>query len=662
VTGASGATEEFEITTGDTPTGSRARPLPVRLLGAACVLVVAGVAAAAIWPPRSVGPQATADPSWKYLLTVAAGEHLRYGRDLVFTYGPLGWLFSPTAASWRQLLASFVVTAAVVVGGFVALRFLLRRVLPALVCDAVVLVAAALLSVGTPELLATCVVLAVLAVLVDRPRTVRLWTVGAVGLLGGTALTMKFGLGELLLAVGVPLALVSGRGSALARAGRGLVAWAVAGVVGFAVAWFATSQHLGDIAGFVRGSVQIQRGYQTAAVLNEPRGHWQVLGDGIGFVALVLFCVVSVVAARGNRRRAAAAAAVALIGVWYELLQAFVRQDAVHDIAGQGLATLVAVAFLAGSRGLQPTAGPDTPDRGRRRSGAVLAVVCAACFVGTYLASGPPTLHRFAPPSRVRLLRTDVDRIRYPARQTAATARALRGLRVADPYPAAVVTQLAGHAATPVPTDIDGMAAWGIRPVTLPVPQTYSAYTTYLDRLDAAALLRPDAPPVLRRIGSVRGGPDPMWASPEFMTTLLCHYRQDLLADRYQVLVRAPQRCAVSPSVLTTVHVRPGELVRIPHPSTAGDGVVLTVTAHPSLIERVLAVVARAPRPWLVRIDGHMQFRLDPDSDGQPLVVVVPAGLWSPTTTVGGDDTTLRFSGTPDLTLTFRELVRTPAG
>lgn len=683
------------------------------------MLLVVSVAAASCWPPRSVAALPGLDPSWRYLLTAAHGRGLRFGHDLVFTYGPLGWLFSPAAASWPQLVASTAVTAAVLLAGFTAVRWLLRRALPPGLCDLAVLAAASLISVGTAELLATMVVLVVLARLANPDRPVGPVAVGVAGLVGGVALTTKFGVGELLVAVGFVFAVGSAGTTAAGRtrAGDGaardgsaggttggmapgvrarvasrVLGWAVAVAAGFAAAWVGTGQRVGDVAGFVRGSAEIQRGYQTAMVFDAPGRSGEAVGDAVALVALLAGCVVLLVRARGRRVRAAALAAVAVVAVCYDLLQAYVRHDPVHDVAGQSMACLVAVAFLAGTRALAG-GGPPARRRGVRpgpagdpggvagesagaaalrspvgrgsrrataaRLQAVLAAVAAGAFLVTFAASSPETLDTFRPPSRWAALSLDATRVVQPDAQASSVRAGWEDLHRTDPYPAPVVALLRGRTVLPVPLDITGAAAWGMHPMTLPVPQTYSAYTGYLDRLNSTALLRAGGVPVLRRLDSGRGSYDPMWESPRFVTDLVCHFRERLLAGRFQVLVRAGQRCAVSDQVLTAVSASAGELVRIPRPAHRGDGVTMTIVAHPAAVARLVTALVRVPRPWQVQVDTTQRYVLAPRGLGEPMVVVMPPGLWTPRATVGGDDTTLRFTRVPPLTITFRELVRT---
>ena len=85
--------------------GSPVGPGPfARLVRDRGLVVIGGLAIAlATWPVTSITPTYGLDPSWRAALHLAAYDHLRFGPDLVFTYGPLGFLtlpqlyFTPTA-------------------------------------------------------------------------------------------------------------------------------------------------------------------------------------------------------------------------------------------------------------------------------------------------------------------------------------------------------------------------------------------------------------------------------------------------------------------------------------------------------------------------------------------------------------------------------------
>jgi hypothetical protein len=73
-----------------------------------------------IMPLSPSFPGVSLDQSWEYALNVAVARHLVFGRDIVFTLGPLGFVFANMyhpATNWLLLLVSVLVGAGLAAGG-----------------------------------------------------------------------------------------------------------------------------------------------------------------------------------------------------------------------------------------------------------------------------------------------------------------------------------------------------------------------------------------------------------------------------------------------------------------------------------------------------------------------------------------------------------------
>ena len=71
-----------------------------------------------------------------------------------------------------------------------------------------------------------------------------------------------------------------------------------------------------------------------------------------------------------------------------------------------------------------------------------------------------------------------------------------------------------------------------------PVLQSYSAYTPYLDGLDASFLASPGAPQRILYQHVALDDRDPFWDPPSAMVAMYCHYRQLYVSGPWQVLGR----------------------------------------------------------------------------------------------------------------------------
>jgi len=115
--------------------------------------LLAGVVAFVFsWPVSSLTPVAGLDGAWPVALHMAAHQGLDFGPDIVFTYGPLGFLKEPLAIyPWTARLA-FAYTAAIHLALAVTLVAMLRPTF-GLVAGAALSLLLGALAVQEPALL-----------------------------------------------------------------------------------------------------------------------------------------------------------------------------------------------------------------------------------------------------------------------------------------------------------------------------------------------------------------------------------------------------------------------------------------------------------------------------------------------------------------------------
>lgn len=137
---------------------------------------IAAVVGLLTWPVISLAPEPRVlDPSWQAALHMSFRSGLHFGRDVIFTYGPLGFLALPTphysssfvASTVLLLITHFVAVGTIAWGlsrGFGPLvTAVLTYVLSATVLDE--------LQHQLPELVATLICIACAKVAVDeRPQ------------------------------------------------------------------------------------------------------------------------------------------------------------------------------------------------------------------------------------------------------------------------------------------------------------------------------------------------------------------------------------------------------------------------------------------------------------------------------------------------------------
>ena len=154
------------------------------------------------------------DPSWQAGMSMAQDSAIRFGPDLVFTYGPLAWL--DTGAITTQSIAQWRLgfgIAATFVALLVALRLVNRRLNPLASAALVVVGIAPMMAVTAPnEELVAGLLTACLLIVVrrgedqDLPSKVWVPLVMGMGVVGGILVLTKFSAGMLAFAI---LALIS---------------------------------------------------------------------------------------------------------------------------------------------------------------------------------------------------------------------------------------------------------------------------------------------------------------------------------------------------------------------------------------------------------------------------------------------------------------------
>ncbi|WP_204807643.1 hypothetical protein [Mycobacterium riyadhense] len=89
--------------------------------------LVAVIAAVIFWPQSSVDAGIGLDPSWQAGIAMARGQHLAWGRELVFTYGPLGFLRTGAYYTFDQSLLAAACQVAIIAVLFLGIAAVLRQ-------------------------------------------------------------------------------------------------------------------------------------------------------------------------------------------------------------------------------------------------------------------------------------------------------------------------------------------------------------------------------------------------------------------------------------------------------------------------------------------------------------------------------------------------------
>ena len=482
----------------------------------------------------------------------------------------------------------------------------LRRswgLLPASVAAwAAVTIAASVLE--APELALAGALGLALACLGAKSQKARLTMLAALGALAGFQLLVEVNVG--LVTAGLAVLAVAGSAG---RWGRPALTAAVPFVAVVVLALVAAGQSLSNLASYLRGALAVAAGYGSAMGSSGGRGaeNWYAALDAALVVA------VFVLALRGAAARAKVVVVIMLAGWgWETLKEGFVRHDQ-HDL------TYLALFMLALGLARLP-----------RHFVPVQALSMALAALLACVANGgvPPSLG--SPVENVRALAQEVTDLAAGGRWARVQAIARYQVRATGDalHPGLVKSLAAGTVAVEPWDDAVSFGYPQLRWQPEPVLQSYSAYSAYLDGLDASFLSSPRAPRHILYQPVALDGRGPFWDSPAAMVALYCHYRQVSVSSPWQVLARAPDRCGPA-QVIGQVRAHFGQPITVP--SRPGRLVLASFSLASPLLARAEGLLLKPPElhvtTWTSRGGTGTVYRFVPGTAADDHVMRAPSSL-----------------------------------
>lgn len=595
----------------------------VRVRGALLVLAPGLLLLVLSWNIPSLSTFPGIDGASFAALAMAPHSGITFGSDLVWTYGPLGFLNAPglwfgdtaVMAFVYQLLARLLLSIALYLGA--------RRSFGPIGGLIVAWVVAT--AVTNDPVLPVALMVGALAVL-ERDRPVR--TVRAVLVLAGaiTALEVliKLSIGVELVALTVILVL------SLPDRARAAKWAAIAFAAVFLVGWLASGQSLGDIPSYLRNGASIVSGYNSAYIADYSVLDWTFSV----FLAVALLGLLGVLrmTATSSARSRWGAVALWLVFVFLTFKQGFVRHDGGHvQYAFDALlGGLVAVRWRPGDRALGLAALGVA-------LGAMLALITAP--IDGWLDTDTRVAKVF---DEIGVLASKTQRVSYEQGGKAA-------VRALDPLDPGTLALLGRHTVHVMPYEADIPWAYGLRWRPLPVFEAEAAYTTRLDSVNADFARSSKAPErILYTNDTDIDGRVLSLDEPATTRAILCRYGELGVTPRYLVLGRGPNRCG-APRPLGTVEADWGQSVPVPAPPDQHSAVFVTLSgAEVGGLETLRSLLYK-PRLRSITLNGG-SYRLIPGTSHDGLIMRAPVGVdFSPPFRTAPNTTTVAVSraGTP---------------
>jgi hypothetical protein len=580
--------------------------------------LIAFVALLVPWRPTFVG--AGLDESWALIYHHTFFDHLQHGRDLVFTYGPLGILdvsiYHPR--TYPILLVAWIFFAGTL---WYACRVAAARLIGdgPLACAWLLLVAAAANPFPERNVITMFLLPAVLLLwcfYVD-PRP---WSLG-LALLTTAAALSSLAKTPYLLGHAMLVALIAA--DQLRRRRFPVIVPLFAGV--YLLFYTLSGQHLSMLAAFLRNSGELVSGYSVAMSTRPPTKPVDLV-----LCLVVMLLLLAAVWRRGTREtgggpspRPLVARVLPSLGMAWFLFQTFkwgyTRHDRDHASAATLVVLFLAILYLPVLWPRRADAINGQPQRRWRWRPALLpaGILCLATMLAWATVRVAWRRHvplavagRFIslPGNLVAACRTAIGRSGYPQRYDAKLAE----IRRQFPLPA-----LTG------PTDVypsqQGVAvAHGLDYAPRPVFQSYAAFTPHLAKLNAEHLLSPRAADnILFEVHSTIDKRVPSGEDGLSWPHLLSRYDLAGATDYFLILrkSRLPRQFTLSPvSTAVAQFGKPLDVPRLDQP------VWVTIDVRPTLVGRAAPIVLSSP-PVLADIttrDGRTRrMRLLPTTSGQ---------------------------------------------
>lgn len=586
-------------------------------------LVIGPLIVLLAWRTFNEIPEASLDQSWHAALSMAAHDtRLQWGTDLVFTYGPFGWLRSHRA--WYSDTSGYAFLYFLVTHCALASCLWLRLRRPFGSVIAALLLLPILWAVDDAT---TALAFAGAIVLLEIPAGDRraLALAAGLGALGSFELLGKINAGVTILVVGALAAALSGSRLLVTRR---FGAWALGVLIALPLFWLLAGQSLGHLPDYMHNAARIVSGYSQSMGYDDPAQRW-TLWLAIAFAGLGLAAIHSQLAPELSRKRGA----VSILWLAWCMLYfkaGFVRQDLGHTFL-----------FFA-------AAGPALAAIRWRRSWrtAGLVLLAPACLLWV---TGVPASRMVAPIAHLKSAGEQLPALWRPGHRQMMERIGRERSIASYPIDPVVLDAIGQHPVTVEPDLTYVVWAYRLRWDPLPVFQDYQAYTHGLDALNAAKLLGDDAPErVLFNSTPVIDGRLASFDTPATARARLCRYTPMVARGDWLVVARGTDRCT-EPELVGSVRAAWGQAMPVPAPRTE-DGVVMVRIAGGGVrgTERLRSLLYRSYERRIVIEPGGRVHRVMPGalSSGLPLRAGSRADLPAPFSVApGAESIALQRSG-----------------
>jgi hypothetical protein len=555
------------------------------------------------WPGGPSTPHFGLDPSWQLGIELATERGLDFGREIIWTHGPLGFLQAPLLADGTLWMFGTAYAWALHMAICISFVWVARRSTLGLVLLPVTAIALLghLVEVSVVLTLFCCVA----ALGRDAPRFAKPVVLYLGPFFAALEILGKANRGGTILAL-LAVCLL-----AIDKRRRNLPIFAGIFAATFAVFWAITAQDFGTVGDYLTNQLQIVSGFGEAHAIEDVTVDWERRVAPL--VVLAMLVLAFRASAKDGQLQRWGTIGLAAVFSYTTFKQGFVRHDAAHGV-------VFFTSFLCGIYALLWRVRPDAINAGA----AVLVATAALASLPAHTIDANPVHH-------LRSLREQVHAFLSPARRDALLEKAREDLQATYAVDPATLRLIGDRPVHIDPWEVGVAWAYGLNWRPLPVFQDQQAYTEELQNANLEALESPSGPEVILRqntavvdptfpngaIDGDLGAFDP----PRTTIAMLCNFEAIRTTERWQLLARRPDRCGAERRI-ESVHTRFGESVAVPR---AGPRDLVVARIHGAEIgglERLRSLLYR-PYGRVIVIDGVLH-GLNPGTAASGLLLNAP--------------------------------------
>lgn len=429
------------------------------------VAIVFGGTIVLLWnlPWTVITPTSGLDPSWSLALGIAVQDGLQFGKNIIWTYGPLGFLgqpvFYPDHLLW--LISALFGWAVYVCFVFMILSLAAKNAFKLSMVTLLMITVLQFVSVT-----AALIGIVALCMYYSAAGSGAVWGYIGCGLM---AIVSLIKVSHLITAiVFVIILLVFFRKDKVLSRSIGLVIF----IASWMAMWIGSGQEVRYIPKFLLGSLNLILGYTSAMSIHGET--WQTI---IGVVILASLLVGFTLMHIREVNTAKSGVYIFLMFAGFEAFkEGFVR----HDPGAFGHADLF-LSFAGICVGIMVGIWNNDGVISNAAQIVSLPLLIIAIYHGGYLTFLPSAARYVSWEQGIRLAKSKDARLEFQD-------SILSGIRSSVKLPRSIIKDVGKSTVSVIPWDSNIAVGYGMNQRLFPIIQNYSAYTTYLDRRNAEAV------------------------------------------------------------------------------------------------------------------------------------------------------------------------------